>query len=114
MTYYCKYFNPNFLDAIESLGVAPLVHLLDSYGRWPMTVTNWTDDVFDWKKTSAHIRNTLGGNYLINVFNYIDVNDTEYSILYVLCILFFNLELIKILEFCVDRSTFFRFTKRDF
>ncbi len=62
MIYYCKYFNPNFIDAIESLGVAPLVHLLDSYGRWPMTVTNWTGDVFDWKKTSAHIRNTLGEN----------------------------------------------------
>ena len=79
----------NFLnygvDAIESLGLSPLIQLLNSFGRWPMTVTNWTEENFDWRKTSAYIRNSLGGNFLIDVSNYIDTNNTEKSTIYVIC-----------------------------
>jgi len=81
LLFFCLIFNT---DVIESLGVTPLVHLLESFGRWPMTVTNWTEDGFNWRKTTANIRNFMGLNYLIDVSNFIDVNNTEYSTIYVL------------------------------
>lgn len=47
-----------------------------------MTVTNWTEERFDWRKTIAYMRNTIGSSYLIEVTNYIDVNNTEKSVIY--------------------------------
>ena len=70
-------------DAIEELGITPLVKILDSYGQWPMTVSDWTEDRFDWRKASASIRNTFGLSFLFEVSNFVDVNNTEISTLYV-------------------------------
>nr|CAH0110462.1 unnamed protein product [Daphnia galeata] len=69
-------------DAIEELGITPLVKILDSYGQWPMTVSDWTEDRFDWRKASASIRNTFGLSFLFEVSNFVDVNNTEISTLY--------------------------------
>uniref|UniRef100_A0A0P6FKW5 Neutral endopeptidase n=1 Tax=Daphnia magna TaxID=35525 RepID=A0A0P6FKW5_9CRUS len=68
--------------AIEKLGITPLVKILDSYGQWPMTVSNWTEDRFDWRKASASIRNTFGDGFLFEITNFVDVNNTEYSTIY--------------------------------
>lgn len=70
-------------DAIEELGITPLVKILDSFGQWPMTVSNWTEDRFDWRKASASIRNTFGVGFLFQVSNFVDVNDTDFSVIYV-------------------------------
>lgn len=70
-------------DAIGKLGITPLVQILDSYGQWPMTVSNWTEDRFDWRKASASIRNTFGDTFLFEVSNFVDVNNTEFSTIYV-------------------------------
>lgn len=70
-------------DAIEDLGITPLVKILDSYGQWPMTVSNWTEDRFDWRKASASIRNTFGDGFLFRVSNFVDVNNTDFSTIYV-------------------------------
>lgn len=48
-----------------------------------MTVSNWTEDRFDWRKASASIRNTFGDGFLFEVTNFVDVNNTEYSTIYV-------------------------------
>lgn len=70
-------------DAVEELGITPLVKILDSFGQWPMTVSNWTEDRFDWRKASASIRNTFGVGFLFQVSNFVDVNDTDLSVIYV-------------------------------
>uniref|UniRef100_A0A0P6EFD4 Neutral endopeptidase n=1 Tax=Daphnia magna TaxID=35525 RepID=A0A0P6EFD4_9CRUS len=71
------------LNAVEELGITPLVKILDSFGQWPMTVSNWTEDRFDWRKASASIRNTFGVGFLFQVSNFVDVNDTDFSVIYV-------------------------------
>ena len=70
-------------DAIETLGLTPLTKILDSYGRWPMTVSNWTADQFDWKSVSSSIRKSLGESFLFEVYNYLDWQDTNKSSIYV-------------------------------
>jgi membrane metallo-endopeptidase-like protein 1 len=69
-------------DAIEKLGIGPLTNILNSYGQWPLTVSNWTEDRFDWRKATASIRNTFGLGFLFEVSNFVDVNNTEFSTLY--------------------------------
>ncbi|XP_057375648.1 membrane metallo-endopeptidase-like 1 isoform X2 [Daphnia carinata] len=71
------------LNSIEKLGIMPLVKILDSYGQWPMTVSNWTENRFDWRKASASIRNTFGKGFLFYVSNFVDANDTDFSVIYV-------------------------------
>ena len=75
--------NNKITDAIEELGITPLVNVLDSYGQWPMTVSDWTEDRFDWRKASASIRNTFGLSFIFEVSNFVDVNNTEISTIYV-------------------------------
>ncbi|XP_046453383.1 neprilysin-like isoform X8 [Daphnia pulex] len=69
-------------DAIEKLGIGPLTKILDSYGQWPLTMSNWTEDRFDWRKATASVRNTFGLGFLFEVSNFVDVNNTEFSTLY--------------------------------
>jgi hypothetical protein len=70
-------------DAIEILGLTPLTEILDSYGRWPMTVSNWTADQFDWRSVSLSIRKNFGESFLFEVYNYLDWKDTNRSSIYV-------------------------------
>ncbi|XP_046453377.1 neprilysin-like isoform X2 [Daphnia pulex] len=69
-------------DAIDQLGITPFVKILDSYGQWPMTVSNWTEDRFDWRKATASVRNTFGLGFLFEVSNFVDAKDTEFSTIY--------------------------------
>ena len=57
-----------FVEKMEELGLAPLVDLLASLGRWPMTVANWTADQFDWQSATVKLRADLGVGYGIVVF----------------------------------------------
>lgn len=70
-------------DAIEKLGLTPLIQLLNSYGQWPMTVANWTADQFDWKLASTSIRRDMGESFLFEVYNYLDWKNTNKSSIYV-------------------------------
>ncbi|EFX80396.1 hypothetical protein DAPPUDRAFT_304103 [Daphnia pulex] len=70
-------------DAVEILGLTPLTEILDSYGRWPMTVSNWTADQFDWRSVSSSIRKNFGESFLFEVYNYLDWKDTNKSSIYV-------------------------------
>lgn len=78
------------LDSIDATGITPLIEILNSYGQWPMTVSNWTEDRFDWRKATASIRNTFGKSFLFDVSNFIDVKNTDISTLYVIKYLFSN------------------------
>ena len=50
-----------------------------------MTVSNWTEDRFDWRKATASIRNTYGDSFLFEVSNFVDVNNTDFSTIYASC-----------------------------
>jgi len=105
-------------DAIEELGVTPLIKILDSYGQWPLTVSNWTEDRFDWRKLTASIRNTFGLSFLFEVSNFVDFNNTEFSTIYVsrkniqhladhnLIILSVRSAIVRIAKFCTARQQF--------
>lgn len=75
-----SYFN---LDEIEALGLRPLIHLLDTYGQWPMTVSDWSESSFDWRRAGPTIRSNIGDSYLFSVYNHADSNNTDSSSLYV-------------------------------
>ena len=77
-----KYFNAS-LDEIEALGLQPLIHLLDLYGQWPMTLSDWSDGAFDWRRDGPSIRVNYGDSYLFSIYNHADSNDTDKSTLYV-------------------------------
>lgn len=70
------------VDSIEKLGITALIDLLDSYGKWPMTTTDWNEDRFDWRKATASIRNTFGAGLFFSVINFFDILDNEMSVIY--------------------------------
>lgn len=69
--------------AIETMGLTPLIQMLNSYGQWPMTVSNWKADQFDWKSVSTSIRRDLGESFLFEVYNYLDWKNTNQNSIYV-------------------------------
>jgi len=73
------------IDTIENLGLSPLTELLNFYGGWPMTNANWTNntDNVDWRPMGTSIRASFGISALINIYNYLDSNDTDRSSIYV-------------------------------
>lgn len=77
-----------------------------------MTVSNWTEDRFDWREASASIRNTLGESFLFEVSNFVDLENTDISTIYVS--LFFKFifkeENIKCKITTLARPAYFRFT----
>ena len=48
-----------------------------------MTVSNWSDDSFNWQRTIASINRQLGEEYLISIYNYMDSDNTKINIIYV-------------------------------
>lgn len=78
-------------DAIEKLALEPIVEVLNSYGQWPMTVKNWTEDRFDWTKVSASIRSTFGYNFFFEVSNFLDIENTDITTIYVSYLVLFCL-----------------------
>ena len=48
-----------------------------------MTVNNWTEEQFDWRKMSAFIRTNSDDDFLFEVSNFVDVNNTDNNIIYV-------------------------------
>lgn len=78
------------LDEIEIVGLNPLINLLHSYGSWPMTVNNWTEEQFDWRKMSALIRTNSDDDFLLEVSNFVDVNNTDNNIIYVIDTLLYS------------------------
>lgn len=70
-------------DTLESLGLKPLTDLLNQFGGWPMTLSDWNADKFDWKVATAAGRKLYGVNYLLTVYNYLDSNNTAQSSIYI-------------------------------
>lgn len=60
-----------------------------------MTLANWTADRFDWQSTAVVLRANLGVGYLLNVYNYLDSNDTERSTIYVTILIFTTLRIVN-------------------
>nr|CAG4637627.1 EOG090X01U4 [Chydorus sphaericus] len=68
----------------ESLGLEPLLNLLNSLGGWPMTLESWNDDnLFSWQKTVATITRLYKTGILLEVFNLSDMKNTSQNIIYV-------------------------------
>lgn len=72
------------IDSIEKLGLEPITQLLKTYGYWPMTHTNWSSRKFDWRNSSVAIRLSLGEGFLFELYNSLDTNNTDASVLYVI------------------------------
>ena len=64
------------------MGLKPLVEFLSHYGHWPMASNKWTESDFDWMRTASELQ-YYGVGYLINIYNYIDSNNSARSIIYV-------------------------------
>ena len=72
------------IGTIESLALSPLTELLEFYGHWPMTNTNWTySESVDWRYMESSIRSSFGSSILITIYNYLDSNNTDKSSIYV-------------------------------
>ena len=65
------------------MGLKPLVEFLSQYGHWPMASNNWTESDFDLIRTASELQSNYGVGYLINIYNYIDSNNSARSIIYV-------------------------------
>ena len=72
-----------FAERIEELGLSPLLELLAAHGHWPMTVSDWNAQQFDWRSSLTSLRRMLGANYLIYIYNHLDSNDTDSSAIYI-------------------------------
>ncbi|XP_046633413.1 neprilysin-4-like isoform X2 [Daphnia pulicaria] len=71
------------INAIETLGLTPLVDYLGKFGGWPMTLKHWDESKFDWKNTTASALTTFNLHILMSVFNDLDSNNTDASSIYV-------------------------------
>ena len=75
-------------EAIESVGVKPLLHLLlHSYGGWPIITPNWNESNFDWKNVSASIRTQLGLDLFFRVETNVDPKNKEQNIITVVLLI---------------------------
>lgn len=54
-----------FTEAIEELKEAPLVLLLEDLGGWPVTISNWSEENFDWVYQIARLQQ-YSNNILIS------------------------------------------------
>ncbi|EFX85605.1 hypothetical protein DAPPUDRAFT_46047, partial [Daphnia pulex] len=70
-------------DAIEKTGLKPLTDYLSSFGGWPMTLNDWDESTFDWKKASASAFATYNLALLVDFFNDFDSKNTERTAIYV-------------------------------
>lgn len=43
-------------EAIEKLGIEPLLELLEKFGGWPLLDNSWDEKSFDWLKLTAELR----------------------------------------------------------
>ncbi|XP_076036619.1 uncharacterized protein LOC143022352 [Oratosquilla oratoria] len=78
-TYYQSCLNESRL---EELGLKPLTDFLESYGGWPMTLPNWSDD-FDWQGAVADARDRLGAGLFVNVWVFADQKSTDETAIYI-------------------------------
>lgn len=66
-----------------------------------MTNINWTDsDDTDWRSMSSSIRASFGISALVNIYNYLDSNNTDQSSIYVSYFTYFHLLFISF-QFCI-------------
>lgn len=72
------------IDSIEKLGLEPITQLLKTHGYWPMTYSNWSSRKFDWRNSSIAIRLSSGDGFLFELYNSLDTNNTDASVLYVI------------------------------
>nr|XP_045607811.1 neprilysin-1-like [Procambarus clarkii] len=79
-TFYAACINEQLL---ETIGVAPLTDLLSQFGGWPMTLTDWTEESFDWQNSVAESKRQLNADYLINVWVYADEKNTDVTAIYI-------------------------------
>ena len=100
-------------DSIDALGLDPLTALLESYGRWPMTFSNWTQKDFDWRKASQSIRVNLGESFLFELYNTLDTNNTDVNVIYVRRLVDIFQIKIDISYFLIDRPVLFGFALHD-
>lgn len=70
-------------ELLETLGVTPLVNLLEQFGGWPMTVGDWSENNFDWQFSVAEARRQLGADYLVSVWVFADQKSTDETAIYV-------------------------------
>lgn len=72
-----------YSDTTETLGLTPLTNYLSWFGGWPMTLDHWEDSSFNWTNTTASSLTTFNLPILISIFNDLDSDNTENSLIYI-------------------------------
>ncbi|RWS23715.1 hypothetical protein B4U80_05168, partial [Leptotrombidium deliense] len=59
----------------QSVGVKPLLDLVNKVGGWPMIQKSWSPSNYSWQNAYYYLRSRLGSNYIIEVT--VDVNSKD-------------------------------------
>lgn len=71
------------IGSIDRVGLTPITALLDTYGKWPLITSNWSEADFDWRKASAAVASIFDIGVFFEVSNFLDANDTSKQAIYV-------------------------------
>lgn len=70
-------------DSRETLGIKPLLQLLNRAGGWPVITKEWDEESYDWERTYIFLRSELNVKYLIDMYVDTDTIDKKRRVIYV-------------------------------
>ena len=68
-------------DYLESEGLEPLLHIIESLGDWPMTSDSWKEEGFDLQNAIAQLNRLLGLSPLVSLIVYLDKKNSTRSVI---------------------------------